>query len=166
MLTVLKNRSNQVVLTGMEHILLYGVIALLLTVAVLIIMVSRLTGRLNSLSQGTKGASLENIISENNTSVHRNRKMLDHHTDQINQLQDDILNTFGNIGIIRFNPYKDTGGNQSFAIALLNNKNDGVIISSLYTQDRVNVFAKPIINGTSEFRLTDEEQQAILKAQE
>jgi hypothetical protein len=65
---------------------------------------------------------------------------------------------------IRFNPFKDQGGNQSFAIAFLNDEGDGVVISSLYSRDRTSVFAKPIKKMASEFELTEEEKEALNKA--
>lgn len=66
--------------------------------------------------------------------------------------------------IIRFNPFTDQGSNQSFAIGMLNEKNDGVVISSLYSRDRMSVFAKPIKNGQSEYELSTEEKEVIEKA--
>jgi ethanolamine utilization protein EutQ (cupin superfamily) len=65
------------------------------------------------------------------------------------------------VGIVRFNPFKDTGGNQSFSVALLDGKDDGIVITSLYTRDENRVFAKPIKNGNSEFLLLEEEKEAI-----
>jgi hypothetical protein len=65
------------------------------------------------------------------------------------------------VGIVRFNPFKDTGGNQSFSVALLDGKDDGVVITSLYTREGNRVFAKPIKNGNSEFLLLEEEKEAI-----
>lgn len=149
----------------MEHILIYSTGALALIVIILIIWIALIHKKIKQLTAGANGTSLENIISENNRSIRQQKEVLNQHRNQIESLEDGILSTFQNIGVIRFNPFKDTGGNQSFAIALLNKKNDGVIISSLYTRERVNVFAKPIINGASEFKLTDEEQQALTKAQ-
>ena len=70
------------------------------------------------------------------------------------------------IGIVRFNPFKETGGNQSFSIALLDGNKDGVVISSLYGREGNRVFAKPIKNGESEYLLTEEEKKAIEKAKE
>ena len=70
------------------------------------------------------------------------------------------------IGIVRFNPFKETGGNQSFSIALLDGNKDGVVISSLYGREESRVFAKPIKNGESEYLLTEEEKKAIEKAKE
>ena len=65
-------------------------------------------------------------------------------------------------GLVRFNPFKDVGGNQSFSIALLNGKNNGVTISSLYTREGTRIYAKAVKAGFSEkYPLTDEEEQAI-----
>ncbi len=74
-----------------------------------------------------------------------------------------LQNSVQSVNTIRFNPFKGTGGggNQSFATAFLNEKGDGVIISSLYSRDRVSVFAKPIKANKSEYELSDEEKEAI-----
>lgn len=66
---------------------------------------------------------------------------------------------------IRFNPFPDQGSNQSFAIGILNEENDGVVISSLYSRERMSIFAKPIKAGKSEYELSQEEKEAIKKAE-
>jgi len=68
------------------------------------------------------------------------------------------------VGIIRFNPFSDVGGDQSFSLALLNESDDGVVITSLYTRQENRVYGKPINNGQSEYSLSEEEKQAIEKA--
>ena len=70
------------------------------------------------------------------------------------------------IQTIRFNPFKGTGsgGNQSFATAFLNEENDGVVISSLYSREHVSVYSKPIKNGVSEYELSGEEKEAVAEA--
>jgi hypothetical protein len=65
---------------------------------------------------------------------------------------------------IRFNPFADQGSNQSFSIGFLNEDDDGVVISSLYSRDRMSVFAKPIKNGKSQYELTEEEKEVLTKA--
>ena len=68
---------------------------------------------------------------------------------------------------MRFNPFGGTtGGNQSFAVALLDEKHSGVVFSTLYARDRVGVYAKPVEAGASSFELTGEEREAIEKAKE
>ncbi len=68
------------------------------------------------------------------------------------------------IGIIRFNPFSEVGGDQSFSIALLDANNSGVVISSLYSRQENRIYGKPIKNGKSEYQLSEEENQAIEKA--
>lgn len=65
------------------------------------------------------------------------------------------------IGLVRFNPFEDTGSDQSFAIALLDDARDGIVISSLHGRANTRVFAKPVTNGGSPHNLSDEETQAI-----
>ena len=65
------------------------------------------------------------------------------------------------IGMVRFNPFDDTGSDQSFAIALLDNQCDGVVISSLHGRANTRVFAKPVAGGASSHHLAEEEAQAI-----
>ena len=68
------------------------------------------------------------------------------------------------IGLVRYNAYKDTGSNLSFALAVLNNHNDGFVLNGIYARDNSNIYAKPIKNGKSEYILSKEEEEAINKA--
>ena len=65
------------------------------------------------------------------------------------------------VGIVRFNPFREVGGNQSFSIALLDGTDSGVVITSLYTRTDNRVYGKPIKNGQSEYLLSEEEKKAI-----
>jgi hypothetical protein len=81
-------------------------------------------------------------------------------------IQERSLRSLQHIGLVRFNPFEDTGSDQSFAIALLDDQRDGVVISSLHGRANTRVFAKPVANGTSPHHLSDEEAQAIRVALE
>jgi hypothetical protein len=65
------------------------------------------------------------------------------------------------VGLVRFNPFEDTGSDQSFAIALLDDRRDGIVLSSLHGRGQTRVFAKPVEGGESTHTLSDEEAQAI-----
>jgi hypothetical protein len=65
------------------------------------------------------------------------------------------------VGVVRFNPFSDTGGDQSFSIALLDAHGDGVVVSSLFSRSETRVFAKPVQAGQSKYTLSEEEAQAI-----
>lgn len=82
-----------------------------------------------------------------------------------NKLNNLALRGLYKIGVIRFNPFKDIGGDQSFSIALLNGKNNGLTLSSLHTREGTRIYAKSIIAGESEkYPLTEEEKEAIKQA--
>ena len=68
------------------------------------------------------------------------------------------------VGILRYNAYKDTGSDLSFAVCLLDEKNNGVVFNGIYSRDMSNIYAKPIENGTSKYKITPEEQEAINRA--
>ena len=71
-----------------------------------------------------------------------------------------------NVGVVRFNPYHDTGGDYSFAVALLDGTGNGVILTGLYHRDRCRVYAKPVQGWTSSYTLTDEEVEAVEQARQ
>lgn len=83
---------------------------------------------------------------------------------KIKKLENTLETTIQKIEIVRFNPFNDMGGNQSFVIALLDEKNNGFVISSLFAQQGNRVYAKAIKNGKSDHVLLDEEIKAIERA--
>jgi len=68
------------------------------------------------------------------------------------------------VGMVRFNPFREVGGDQSFSLALLDDDNSGVVITSLYIREGNRVYGKPIKEGKSEYSLSSEEKEALLKA--
>ncbi len=68
------------------------------------------------------------------------------------------------IGIVRFNPFSEVGGDQSFSLALLDGEDSGVVITSLYIREGNRVYGKPIKAGSSVYSLSKEEKEAIEKA--
>lgn len=82
----------------------------------------------------------------------------------LESLQQSMKKAIMKVGVVRFNPFHETGGDQSFAIALLNEYNTGFVIMSHYMKDHNRVYAKPIVKGVSEYTLSDEEKEAIARA--
>lgn len=68
------------------------------------------------------------------------------------------------IGIVRYNAYKDTGSDLSFALALLDEKNNGVVLNGIYSREMSNIYAKPVEKGNSSYTLSAEEAEAIRRA--
>lgn len=93
----------------------------------------------------------------------------DQKLDGNNKKLDDIFNQglkhIQKVKLIRYNPYQETGGDQSFSLALLDKKNNGVVITSLHNRAGTRVFAKPVKEGREDgFEFSDEERQVIRKA--
>jgi len=65
------------------------------------------------------------------------------------------------MGFNRFNPFSETGGDQSFSVALMDGDNNGFVITSLHTRNGTRTYAKPIMSGKSEHGFSKEEQKVI-----
>ncbi len=68
------------------------------------------------------------------------------------------------VGIVRYNPFEDTGSNQSFVLAILDARGDGFVLSSLHSRQATRVFLKQINKGKAETALSEEEAEAIRRA--
>ena len=68
------------------------------------------------------------------------------------------------IGIVRYNAFKDTGSDLSFALAMLDENNNGVVLNGIYSREMSNIYAKPVQNGKSNYTISEEEKEAIQKA--
>lgn len=69
------------------------------------------------------------------------------------------------VGIVRFNPFSETGGDQSFSLAVLDGENSGVVITGLHARESTRLYIKPIKGGKSRYELSREEKDAIVRAQ-
>ncbi len=143
---------------------LYLVIILLgIALIVLVVWLFTLERRIGKLLAGRSGASLEDTIGKNQDDI---QKLFNFRTDvegALRELDGRIKRKLHGAKTLRFNPFAGTGsgGNQSFATALLDEEGDGVVISTLYSREKMSVFAKPIKHRTSEFDLTDEEKEVL-----
>lgn len=83
---------------------------------------------------------------------------------ELSRLSGKMGNCLQKIGVVRFNPYSDTGGNQSFALACLSESNSGLVILSLHGREGTRVYIKGIERGKATSSLSREEKQAIEEA--
>ncbi len=81
-------------------------------------------------------------------------------------LDDNLKICIQKTGMVRYNAFRDTGSELSFALALLNRENDGVVLNGIYSREMSNIYAKPVKNGMALFKVSDEEERAIQKAVE
>jgi hypothetical protein len=136
-------------------------VVLLVLVLVLIRRISRFERRLAGLTRGAEGQSLESILDAHLGQVHALQRQVDDLTTRSAVLERAQRRAFQRIGLVRFNPFEDTGGNQSFALALLDELGDGFVMSSLHARAATRVYGKAVTKGRSEAALSDEEAEAL-----
>lgn len=140
------------------------VLALVLAVVGLIRRSRRLSRRIESLTQGSDGSALEDVLGGHMERVRQVVRDVDTVAARTAMLERDLRGAFGRVGLVRFNPFEDTGGNQSFALALLDGHGDGFVVSSLHARAGTRVYAKAIVGGASEAALSTEEAEALKQA--
>ena len=145
-------------------VILVGCVVLVLMILMLFIQSRRialLSERLDFLTQGADGQSLEGVLDTHIDTVMHVAHDLDELAARTAVLEGTARLHFGRLGLVRFNPFDDTGGNQSFALAMLDANNDGFVVSSLHSRTGTRLYAKAIFGGESETTLGTEEAQAV-----
>lgn len=119
----------------------------------------------NKLSKGLTEKTLKSILENLIKEVESNKKDIDYLKSYCDKIHKEGLFHIQKIGLIRFNPFKDTGGDQSFIISLVDGNNTGVIISGLYARSGTRWYAKKVVKGKSlEHELSEEEKMALSEA--
>lgn len=80
---------------------------------------------------------------------------------EVEAISEQQRNCLSRTGLVRFNPFDDTGADLSFSLAILSDQRDGVVLTSLWGRDEVRIYAKPIRGGTCNYPLSPEERQAV-----
>lgn len=124
----------------------------------------RLLGQYQHLMTGTSGGNLEAVLNEHVAEVRGVVERVRDVEQLARRLEKSAYFSFQHLGVVRYNPFRDTGGDQSFAIALVDGHGNGVVLSSLHARDGTRVYAKPLAQWESTHSLTDEEKQAIALA--
>ncbi|KKQ95879.1 MAG: hypothetical protein UV74_C0013G0484 [Candidatus Woesebacteria bacterium GW2011_GWB1_43_14] len=112
----------------------------------------------------SQGGNLVKVLDKILESEVKNEKELANITQEIENIKKDAGFHIQKIGLVRFNPFSETGGDQSFSLAVLNESNTGIVITGLHTRDRTRVYAKPVNQGKSRYTISKEEQRAIKEA--
>ncbi|MEZ0240501.1 MAG: DUF4446 family protein [Chloroflexota bacterium] len=144
--------------------MLVAVIALIGVAIVLYRRSAQLTSRLNGLTRGSDERSLEGILESHLGRVHQVVRDVEKVAARTSILERDSQRAFARVGLVRYNPFEDTGGNQSFALALIDAKGDGFIVSSLHSRNATRLYAKSLTAGRSEVALSAEEAEALKMA--
>lgn len=126
----------------------------------------RLTRHYRRLAKSSSG-SLEKVLDTLLNQIADQQKQLDKTQTIIDTIKTASQNHIQKIGLVRFNPFEETGGKHSFSVSLLDNLKNGLVLTSLHARDKTRWYAKQVIKGTAlEHKLNEEEKQAIKNAYE
>lgn len=113
---------------------------------------------------GEKALSLESVIYSLKQELADSRGQEAALLESLNRLKKDFAFAVQKVGLVRFNPFNDGGGNFSFSLALLDQHDTGIIITSMYGREQNRIYTKKIDQGKCEIKLTEEEQMAVAEA--
>jgi hypothetical protein len=144
-------------------------LATITLVLVLIVLVQtrhirRLGRRLDGMTRGSEGRSLEAILDAHLDKVYAVAAELDELSARSAVLEANARRTIQRVGLVRFNPFEETGGNQSFALAMTDASGDGFVVSSLHARTGTRLYAKTVVAGRSDAALSAEESEALRQA--
>jgi len=120
--------------------------------------------KLKTFFNGKKASDLEGVLFEEIKRLKKAESDINELFKSSEFLEKMAKRSIQRVGVVRFNPFKETGGNQSFSIALLDSKDNGLVISSLFTRQGTRIYSKPLKSGKSTYQLSKEELEAIKKA--
>lgn len=141
-------------------------IILLVAILILIGFIFHLNNKLKKFLIGKSSGNIDESIDSVKTSITELERFRSELEKYLVTVEKRLKKSVQAVHTVRFNPFKGTGsgGNQSFATAFLNEENDGVVISSIYSREHTSVFSKPVKGASSEYELSGEEKEAIQSA--
>lgn len=156
----------------MNITLIYGIGAvLLLLILILLVMIiicfkklKKITLKYEKLVENTQGESLDQVIIVNKESIRELNGELYRSNEKISNIQKQLDEAIQKTGFKRYNAFSDMGSNMSFSVAMLDEKNNGVILSSLYGRDGCSMYGKSVETGKSQYPLSEEELEVLNEA--
>jgi len=142
--------------------IVFGLIVWVIALTVLLIQTML---HYRKLTKNITKKDLKSVLSEILNNVNLNQKQLEKLDSALTDARNSMKTHIQKIGFVRFNPFPQTGGDQSFCLALLDEKNSGFVLSSLHSRDITRFYAKTVKNGKGDgYDLSKEEGQAVSRA--
>lgn len=142
---------------------IYITYGLILLSVILIGWIIRLEIKIKRLLKGKDAKSLEDSIVTSGKDIEKLKEFQKHVLDHFINIEKRLKRSVQAVETMRYNPFKGTGdgGSQSFTTSFVSENGNGVVISSMYSRDRVSVFSKPLSKFVSPFELTEEEKEVV-----
>lgn len=122
----------------------------------------RISHHYQKLTQGVTKRNLRSLLDKIVKDIGQGTDRIQELTKEIEKVKKEGVYDIQKIGLVRFNPFAETGGDQSFCLAVLDGEDNGLVISSLHSRDTTRLYAKPIKKGKAAgYQLSAEEKRAI-----
>lgn len=146
----------------------YVIIGLVVIAIILIILViscmhssAKLQRKYKRLMRGVEGENLEKIIINYMDQIDKVKEESKEVREIYNNIDERVKKSIQKLAIVRYKAFENVGSDLSFSLALLDDNDDGVIITSIYGRDESFTYAKPINKGLSRYDLSDEEKEVL-----
>lgn len=144
---------------------LAGLVIIFIWLALLTIYLRRQNQKYSFFTEGVNRKTIEEVLSNIVKEQRITKKDIAYLSQRCDNIERDGLLHIQKIGLLRFNPFKDTGGDQSFVLSLINARDTGVVITALYSRSGTRWYAKRVINGKgAEHELSEDEKKSLKMA--
>jgi len=152
-------------LAGLNPIVVVAIALLFVLEGAMFFFVYKTNKRITRFFNGKNGKNIEKVLEIEMKRMKKTEEDIRQIVDNMRWIEGITRKSVHKVGVVRFNPFRGSlGGDQSFSIALLDNGNAGVVISSIHATSGTRVYAKPIEGGSSGYQLTGEEKEALRRA--
>lgn len=160
------NIIGNFITANMEGLLLGVIILSIITLIVFIsvnLKLSKIAKKYKELTKGVDGSNLEDLLLHQTKSLENVQGEIVELKHSVTQLQQDSCQMISKVYSKRYNAFPEMGSDLSFSVVFLNDKNTGVVLTSIYGREENRVYLKPIVEGKSSYPLSPEEKEIIVK---
>lgn len=154
---------------NISYILLTVIVLLLLALAIFINInykLNKMHKRYKKLMTGMDGVNIERLLMGHIDEVRRLSSQVENLTKDNERINSLAVRSIQKVGMIRFSAFEGVGSDLSFALALLDKNNNGIVLSSIFARDSSRTYVKPVVDGKSSYVLGEEEEVALKEALE
>lgn len=124
----------------------------------------KLRKRYDAMMNGQGVENLEQVIGDLQRRMSEREQEATAGTAEMARLSEAVSLAKGKVGVVRYNAFQGQGNDLSFSVAVVNDRQDGVVISGIHNREETYVYAKPLEKGSSTYSLSEEERKAISQA--
>lgn len=160
---------NQWGLTGFDYSYVFigiagGFLVLLIIIIIQTVQISKLKKKYKKFMTGKDARTLENSIEKLFEDNQYFKDISEENRKEIRRINKEMTYSFNKVGIVKYDAFQQMGGKLSFSIALINERNNGIILNSVHSTEGCYTYIKEINNGLSETQLSEDEKEALEKA--